>query len=227
MANIVEYDKSFEKKKIGSGCNGVCYLTSDNQVFKRIDYPEIFEQNLRSLVGKRNPTYVFPKQLVSLNSIIIGYIMDYVEGVRLDYLGNEISIQDYLNALRIAEYDIAAISSMHIFSIDVSDDNILFSKDKRFKIIDTDYYRKLKTSSNIYNSNLRNFSHASLSLLLNLYKDRFKNNNLEYLRESLINGTARPSQFISTLLNYIQISDISNSSVAELKDELKLLYKNR
>ena len=125
--------KIYKKRVLGSGQNGTCYLTSDGQVFKRIYKPQIVEGNISSTVGLSNNTYVFPKKLVTIESTIIGYIMDYVDGIELRYLNNEISLRDYINALKIAEYDIAAISSLGIYSFDVKVDNMFYTKDNRFK----------------------------------------------------------------------------------------------
>ena len=100
MENTIEFTKDLQKRVLGSGQNGTCYLTSDGQVFKRIYKPQIVEGNISSTVGLYNKTYVFPKKLVTFESAIIGYIMDYVDGIELRYLNNEISLRDYINALK-------------------------------------------------------------------------------------------------------------------------------
>lgn len=224
MKNTIEFTKDLQKRVLGSGQNGTCYLTSDGQVFKRIYKPQIVEGNISSTVGLSNNTYVFPKKLVTIESAIIGYIMDYVDGIELRYLNNEISLRDYINALKIAEYDIAAISSLGIYSFDVKADNMLYTKDNRFKVVDTDLFCKVKKNRELYNINMGNFSHSVMSPIFNMYSSRFKSRHLENKRGDLIEGKIPSSKYIQILLKYMKIRESEDISIKDFSNELKLLY---
>ena len=217
MENTIEFSKDLQKRVLGSGQNGTCYLTSDGQVFKRIYKPQIVEGNISRTVGLSNKTYVFPKKLVTIESTIIGYIMDYVDGIELRYLNN-------INALKIAEYDIAAISSLGIYSFDVKVDNMLYTKDNRFKVVDTDLFCKVKKNRELYNINMGNFSHSVMSPIFNMYSSRFKSRHLENKRGDLIEGKIPSSKYIQILLKYMKIRESEDISIKDFSNELKLLY---
>ena len=150
--------------------------------------------------------------------------MDYVDGIELKYLNNEISLRDYINALKIAEYDIAAISSLGIYSFDVKADNMLYTKDNRFKVIDTDLFCKVKKNRELYNINMGNFSHSVMSPIFNMYSSRFKSRHLENKRGDLIEGKIPSSKYIKMLLRYLDIRESEDISIKDFSNELKLLF---
>lgn len=219
---IIEYSDDLKAKYLGSGYNGSCYLTKENQVFKSFNNPSLYTNNISSLVGIYSSTYIFPKVLVSLDSIIIGYIKDYVDGVELQYINKEISLEEYIIALKIAEYDIAAISYYRILSFDVDSSNILFSTDNKFKIIDTDFYRRLKSRKGLYASNLGDFSTSILYPILNVYDTGFHDKKLLKETGQLIDGKLLPSKYIKLLLKYMNIKS-PEISIADFSRKLKSL----
>ncbi len=222
--NIIEYSDELKAKYISSGFNGSCYLTNRNQVFKNFNNPNLYVNNIHSIVGINSSTYVFPKTLVRLGAVIIGYIMDYIDGVEIKYLNKEIGLDEYIYALRIAEYDIASLSVYRISSYDVGGRNIMFSTDNRFKVIDTDFFIKLKSRIGLYSHNLDEFSPGALEPILDVYTSRFYDKRLTKEKEKLIDGKLCPSKYIELLLKYMNIKS-SSISVNDFSNRLKLLYK--
>ena len=225
MNKIIEYSDTLEHKLLGRGENGNCFLTPDNKVFKRFDNPSYYEKKISSLLGINVPTFVFPQALVQAKDVIIGYIMEYVEGMQIKYKTNQISISEYINALKVSEYDIAAISNLGIYSIDLKDENVLFSSDKGFKIIDTDFYTKTKDKKGLYMHNMGNFTYAVLNPLFDIYTTSFNDRKLRNEYSKLIDGKLLPSRFINLLLKYMSIEDTRSINLEEMSNELKLLYK--
>ena len=225
MENTVLYNKDLEYLHVGSGFNGTCFQTKDNQVFKRIENLESRNYGLDKLLGINVPTYVFPKKLVSLNSVIIGYIMDYVEGIELKYLSSEVSLKGYLKALKEAENDIAMLTNLGIYSIDIGNTNVLYTLDGKFKVIDTDFYIKTKDKKGLYSHNLRMFSTTILKPLFDVYTSRFNDSILNHEKNKLIDGRLKPSKLIEMLLKYMDLNKEDGIQIGEFNKELKLLYK--
>ena len=225
MNDIVEYSKDLEYLHVGSGFNGTCFQTKDNQVFKRINNLESRDYELKKILGINVPTYVFPKKLVSLNSVIIGYIMDYVEGIELKYLSQEVSLKGYLKALKEAENDIAILSNYGIYSIDIGNTNVLYTLDGKFKVIDTDFYIKTKDKKCLYSHNLRMFSTTILRPLFDVYTSWFNDRTLNHEKNKLIDGKLKPSKLIEILLKYMDLDKEDGIQIGEVNKELKLLYK--
>ena len=225
MEKIVDYNDISIVKPLGSGCNSTCYLTTDNHVFKRFNNPKVFENNLKSICGLHIPTYVFPQSVVTLESTIIGYIMEYVEGVKVQFLNKQISLEEYLNALRIAEQDTLVLSNLRIHSFDLKSETILYTPDGKLKIIDTDFYYKVKSIRDLYTDNMGALSFGTMDILFNMYATRFKTGYLESRRGDLIDGKISPSHYIEFLLHQMRISNIDGMSVEDMSNEMKLLYR--
>ncbi len=222
--DIIEYSDELKVKYIDSGRNGSCYLTKDNQVFKSFNKPRLYINNIHDIVGINSSTYVFPKTLVTLKSVIIGYIMEYIDGVEIRYLNKEIGLDEFIYALKIAEHDIALITKYKIYSYDVCISNMLFSTDNRFKIIDTDFYKKIRRKKGLHSHNLEEFSSYALYPILDVNYSKFYDSKLINKREKILDGKLCPSKYIELLLKYMNIKS-SSISVNDFSNRLKLLYK--
>ena len=225
MEKTVDYNDISIVKPLGSGCNSTCYLTTDNHVFKRFNNPKVFENNLKSICGLHIPTYVFPQSVVTLESTIIGYIMEYVEGVKVQFLNKQISLEEYLNALRIAEQDTLVLSNLRIHSFDLKSENVLYTPAGKMKVIDTDFYYKPKKRKGIYQDNIGDLTFGTIEPLFDMYAARFKSGHLENKRGDLIDGKITLSRYLELLLKYMNISSTKNITVEEMSNEIKLLYK--
>ena len=225
MEKIVDYNDISIVRSLGSGCNSTCYLTTDNHVFKRFNNPKVFENNLKSICGLHIPTYVFPQSIVTLESTIIGYIMEYVEGVKVQFLNKQISLEEYLNALRMAEQDTLILSNLSIHSFDLKSENVLYTPDGKMKVIDTDFYYKPKKRKGIYQDNIGALTFGTIEPLFDMYAARFKNGHLENKRGDLIDGKITLSRYLELLLKYMKITNTKNITIEEMSNEIKLLYK--
>ena len=84
VLQLHEIPKEFKIKRLGSGQNGTCYLTSDNRVFKEYHTKGMDDKITRSLLNLNYDGFNFPRQLVFIDGIFKGYLKDYVEGDTLD-----------------------------------------------------------------------------------------------------------------------------------------------
>lgn len=230
---VNEVPDEYKYTYIGTGCSGRCYITKDGDVYKEFNHNLISSYFLKIFTEVKCDSIVFPKELVYLKEInddhLIGYKMDYVRGTLLkDLEYQNISITDYINALDKVENDIKDISLKSSIQIDdINPGNVIYTKEKEFKIIDTDFYSCSYSESPlyVYKSNLREWGNLVLSIIG--YNYPFEDYKLNIMFESCIfNGKVKPSHIIYELYNRLnQRVDYPIETLEDYNKNLKLLKK--
>ncbi len=217
--------KEYTEHKINSGENGCCYRLNDDLVYKWLFEPYEDYSELKKHVKLSVPGFVFPKYLVFLKNRFDGYLMEYVDGVNFK---NRISMlmRDYINETIRFEYNIAVLSRLNIFAIDLSRSNFMITKDGHFKAIDTDLYRVVESNNNLYSHNLALFSHVILSQFFDLGEIisgniGFDNKKFNLMCRQIHEGKCLPSKLLNELYAFYS-TDISTG---EVRDSMKLLLK--
>lgn len=128
-----------------SGANGVCYLTSDGDVYKHFRMPFPYDYELGVLSEIESPSFAFPTCLVYLGKKdpvnLKGYRMDLVQGKKFAQLDPKTRIDLLLEAARKVEKDIVELAKNHaVVLYDVNNSNVIFQRDNTFRVIDTDLY---------------------------------------------------------------------------------------
>lgn len=248
----VYFDKlpdSFVKKTIGkeNGSLEKCYLLEDifenPMVFKKLPGMDKYKDSYKFLASHSSDTFIFPKTLVYLKNPIInsdmtheeqysffGYLMEYINGITLKHLGRDVSINEFIEALKVVELAIKYdISANYMELCDMNPKNVIFTPDKKLKIIDTDLYEPTDEDDigYLYRHNLREFNNDIFSYIFP-YSWSFENNflGLNDVIKSTIFGDIKAHEMLETfqekLSNY-QGEQIN--TLSELDKSLALVKK--
>ena len=206
-----EIPGGFKSKFLGKGANGECFLTDTGAVFKQMKYREENYDDIVGITKLESDYFAFPKELVYQGersaSTLVGYTMDYVDGVSIRSLGPETNIRDLINALANLEHEIAVLSKdQNLVCYDLNYGNMLYQKDKKeFKVVDTDlYYFDLHEEyPYVLKQNIKELSEYILYYLAGYYDFKDYNINL-YFEICVTNGKARPSRVLTDILNALE-----------------------
>ena len=227
MKNIIQYDKipdDYKTNFIGTGYNGSCYYIGNNKVFKELYYPDIIKDSIKNLLNVNIPSFVFPKELVYDDNKFIGYTMDYIEGVSLNTL-NYAPLDDYLKEIELFEYNIASMTKRDLLMADFKEENIIYTKDNKFKVVDTDFYLKIK-DRDLYKINLYFLSTSILSPMMCIYSCNFKDREHEYHKELLLDSKFLPSEFLLEILKDLRSKvDYEINNINDVKKSMGLILK--
>ena len=135
----------YRYKYLNEGANGVCYLTTQGDVFKQFRMPCPYERELGRLSELENPSFTFPSKLVYLGVkdplTLKGYRMNYVTGTKFSDLDPKVRMELIINASKVVEDNIIYITKESgLVIIDISNDNVLFLDNNAFNVFDTDLY---------------------------------------------------------------------------------------
>lgn len=203
--------KEYTKIEIGSGTSGICYLTNDGKVFKKINYELTSLSVIKYLCNVKNSSFVFPTHLIYLNKKskleFIGYLMEYIKGISFTDIDKNTNIDLIVNAIKEVENNIILFSKENNILInDLHDGNVLFTKDNKLKIIDIDLY-EYSYFEDIYpiiKYNLREWNEFIL-YTLNCRLSCFKSDILNLHHEiSVTNGKYKSSDIIEEIIQGIQ-----------------------
>ena len=168
-----------------SGYNAECFLITDpsseyyRKVFKKFINPtelaHDIEQNYKKLLDIDSDVFVFPEELVYLNDILVGYIMRYVNGTELKKTSRDEYIRDYYNAIKEVEQSILYDATHNgVKTDDINPTNIIYTPEKKMKIVDTDFYdiddiyiRDAEDIIRLGKENYREYNLCMLSYLFN------------------------------------------------------------
>lgn len=235
IENHIVFNKgtnSLKENYLKSGCHGSCYLIGNNLVYKEMPLEAMDPNRIRHFSFAESDYFSFPKMVVYNNQRsdenMVGYIMNYIEGIRIDKINKEEKIEDLINACEILEKEILRISRYEgIVLYDVSYDSMRYTKDKEIKLIDTDSYLfepSEETSFN-YKRSLRELSNNMMLLLAKGYP--FKDNNLsENYEKCIFYGGVKPSNMLMEILDQIRKETKENiTTIEEYKEAQKILKR--
>ena len=127
--------------------------------------------------GIKNNTYMFPKDVVKVNGIIVGYVKSYVNSKDLTSINPfRISLDKLVNSINNVRSDIEIISENGVLTYDVMY-NIIYKN--KITIIDTDDYEvKDIDPIALMERNNYNLDYAIYNFLIDNIFDDFVNSYL-------------------------------------------------
>ena len=174
-------------KEIGSGSQGTCYLnaiTNDvYKIFNQFFYLNIDEDEKVIYIKDEimryshliNDTFIFPKDVITLNEEVIGYITNYVKAIPLNQTDPlKVDLNLLVKNIELAHRDIKYLSDHNVSTFDMFY-NILYGN--KFYVTDTDEFGYKKNLASILDYNLSNFSCELYFFLIDGYFNEFINKN--------------------------------------------------
>ena len=207
----------YKKEYIGAGTNGVCYKTSQGEVFKEFKGTFTFGRDIEELVKIQSPFFAFPKKLVYVgqkeDNNLKGYLMDFVDGVTLPSLDRKTKIDTLIQASISMEKEIINLARYRgIILYYLNDVDVFILYDNSFKAVDTECFEY--APSNEAQDNIKlSMCYWSDYLLYNLalYYGAFKSDKLNlYFDIATTNGKFKASNMIEMIVDEIR-KNTSNS----------------
>lgn len=202
---------SFKGEFVGKGICGECYKTLDNKVFKETSFNKNNFFDITSLTKLKSDYFVFPRELVYVESRnidnLVGYIMDYVEGIDITNNFSELDIREVIKASSDIEDEMYRLSYNEGLRIyDLHPGNVVYDVDNSsFKIIDTDCFEigPYCSKEDNYRNNLQEWA---FFILYNLGFDfDFVDGDIENYFDMCVNGgRVKPSVVLSKILDAIE-----------------------
>jgi len=125
-----------------------------------------------------NNTYVFPKDIITIGDMVVGYITEYVKGNTLDKINPlDVDLDVFSKKLKLVYPDIEIISDNSVCSYDVIY-NIMYGE-AGFRIIDTmEYSKSCADNRELFDINKINFNIGIQLFLIDGYFDEFINSSI-------------------------------------------------
>ena len=196
------------------------YLLENGLKYKRYgDLTPEQEKSLKEQLSEDSCIFSFPKQLVEAEEKIVGVISTYEQGIELESIPEDVNINDLLNKVLKAEFEISRLSMKGWRLLDIHGNNIIVGTNPlTFRIIDTDYY--VKRTNKDYKTLVReNRMELITALIFNIIPKlpvssimKDKKMNKEYLLA--INGYISPTEYLVSILDKLkkhnEITDIKS-----------------
>ena len=217
-----------EKVLIGKGQNATCYLVN-SRVLKEYNKPsnnKIFNNNILKLSTFSNNTFIFPDEVVFENDNLLKYYMEYIDGEKIYNINKLTKIDNYINAIKIVEYDTSSISIQKIMIRDCGLNNTLYTGDNKIYFVDTDFYITNCNKKDIFSRNLFNVSYSLLYPFLDIYNVFFISQKLNHYLKLVKQGKMLPSYFLSEV-KYLIEKQIENklNNLEDFKDSFNIILK--
>lgn len=185
MNDLKIWLKIHKKHNFDGGSQGECYRIGDKVYKIFIQFIEDFDEDMilydkdeiLKFSSVVNNTYIFPRDVIMVGDIVVGYTTNYVDAVSLYKINPlEIDIYKFQRYLDATTKDIEIISSHGILSYDVTY-NILYGNGG-FKVIDTMEYSITNIDSvELFKMNKERFYYEIKLFLVDGYFDKFIKNN--------------------------------------------------
>ncbi len=197
IIQIKEEDLQNLKKLPIQGLNSVCYDYGD-RVLKIITNPVLLTsksvEGYKAFSKINNGCYTGPYELVYCGDKFLGYTCIKIKGnvlyeakmatfSQFDTYSNHASFFD-IDGIIEASYELSkwnlALALEGIKNFDVSTKNVIYTDDKKIKIIDMDFYRRhCYMVSLVFKNNNRRVNEAFRSLFNKIDKESFETINME------------------------------------------------
>lgn len=158
-------------EKIGEGKCATIYRKG-NIVYKILkensDSRSFYSKEmLQKLVGIKSSLCVFPNEILEdENGDLIGYSMDFVQGLKISDALSQLSFEQLGTAIKNLKLGIQEISEQGIIFEDLHCDNIMWNKgNQSFQIIDTDFFKKIENVPDLNEVNYKKFTNQIISLI--------------------------------------------------------------
>ena len=224
----------YTKNYIAQGVYGSCYKVDDNTAFKLFHdynyYLDIYD-NVKKLSTFDSDFFVFPEAFIYQYEIspetILGYTMQYIDGNKLNDLDKKVDIRRLFSLFDSLEKEIKEYTTEEgLLFEDIHDDNILFSKDGKLKVLDVDLYKFsiYEEPIMIYKSNMKELGNCILPIFFK--KIRLKDEKLQrYYLSCILDGKVKPSYILFEALNSMEKEMGSVNTLGEFDKGLKLIRK--
>lgn len=217
-------------KEIGNGSQGTCYLDiKTNLVYKifnqfvdndedKINYTELEFLKFNNI---KNNTFIWPQDIITIESEIVGYITQYVNARPLSTINPlEIDLNDFCNHIKLAHKDIETLSLNGVLTFDLMY-NLLYNN--AFFITDCDEFNySNKNELLLLEINKYNFNFELYYFLIAGYFDEFILDHQKLYR--LYRSKEEDIfAFIKLLRNYL--SEYVGHDVKKLSDAYECINK--
>ena len=225
-------------KKLGAGAIAEVYKLSEElvlKVFKKMEDDLLKEDAMADKVGIENDTCVFPKSLAEIDGEYKGYVMQFIDGEMLGDVAKKIDFEVLIPAIQRAEKDIKELSKDKIMFADVNQGSLMWTKDNRIKVIDTDFFHKVKdkdvSEEEVSKHNMGSFYtmlemetgllNGPINDFLNDYNE-YKKCYAEYMKASV---TGKPVSITTLYLKAIEIFQKEFGITPRNIEEMELILK--
>lgn len=218
------------KDFIAEGQNGICYKYND-QVFKKFKNKPMFLFFLKALSNINSNSLILPQEFIYLNEYnsknILGYLMKYVDGSKLNNLPDLINIKELFNNIDLLEKEIKELTIEYgLLLKDVHIDNIIYTNNNEIKIIDNDN-DVLNPNDEAYDNYRYNMKELGLTLLPAFITNKNISNNISKLYdECIINAKAKPSIVLNeSILELEKFTGNNINTLHDYNESMKLIRK--
>ena len=214
--------------ELGDGAQGICFLDKDKKMVYKVFHeffdncePQYCYNDIMKFSGIKNNTYMFPKDVVKVNGIIVGYVKSYVNSKDLTSINPfRISLDKLVNSINNVRSDIEIISENGVLTYDVMY-NIIYKN--KITIIDTDDYEvKDIDPIALMERNNYNLDYAIYNFLIDNIFDDFVN-SYQKLRKMYKDKDVDVVIFIKLFRQYL--SEYIGFEVNKLSDAKKCMNK--
>lgn len=213
-------------KEIGLGSQGICYLNeSTNEVYKIFhqafdndtEYKITYSKNdLMKFSHIINKTFIWSKDIISINDDIVGYINNFVKSKPLHKIDPlKINLDKFIKSIELAKRDINIISQNGVLTYDLMY-NILYGN--RFYVTDFDEFSYTDKDPKILEEkNNKNFNYELYYFLIDSYFDDFINeyrvlNKMYKDQEDIISFIELLKKYLSEYVGY-EIKKLNDASI--------------
>lgn len=211
---------------LGEGSQGKCYLDKDNNLVYKIFFDYYFddddcgyrEEDIIKFSGIKNSTFIWPREVIFVGGLVVGYIMLYCNAnnlYKIDPLN--VNLKGLEGMIDSVYRDIDILTKNEVCLYDVRY-NVLYNS-KKIYIIDTlEYgYRKIDTIDN-----REQFDKEIMLFLVDSYFDDFVNSN-KILKGMYMEYGVSSLDFLRVFRN--SLSEYLDRDIVRLRDAKKLIKR--
>ena len=227
---IVDSLDSLTRLNIGEGQVGTCYKVN-NKVFKKFKSIPRFPGLIMQLSNLHSKSFSFPEEFVYLNEHDIkylqGYLMKYVDGVKVTNISELTKMKELCHSLDSLEKEIRTLTEEENLLVkDLHPDNVLYTDDGKFKVIDTDFCVTYPDDPvYMYRENMKELGNCMLPAFMG--DSNIDNSKVKYLYDlCVLDAKAKPSIVLNEAIEEIQKETKEEViSLHDFKEGMKLIRK--
>ncbi|MCI7083283.1 MAG: hypothetical protein MR938_01040 [Tenericutes bacterium] len=238
MAEKIILDKIPEEymvKSLGKGASAECFLTSEGHAFKKFNSTKDIDSFYNIFASKeyyKSDIFVFPHTFVFLGKEepvnFVGYLMKYIDGVKLQDLESNILIRDLMSAIRQIEIEMKRLTLQGLMFNDLNSRNILFQTIHTPRVVDTDLYEGTYNDmfGDMFKENIKELAETIICSVVG-YDELESEKMNRYIYQCGCYGMMLPSLLMSELLDYAESTlGIKIETYGDYKNSMKLLRKH-
>ena len=222
----------FTQKELGRGTSGICYLTKDGRVFKKLFSPMDNYDTLSYMSEHYKSDHLaLPEQFVFLDNDhdnFIGYLRKYIEGKNFKSLDDCIEVERFIKALQSLEKEIIENTKRGLEYHDTHYANLLYTPEDEIEIIDPFLF---DISYNDYDYKNR-IGYTFMDIAYSINNKVLDVNNVNDAIDKLISksyeyyasGFIKPSQLMYELaMELKRLTGNENQTLGDMRNNLKLV----